>query len=92
MLASVLNSEKAIAVNIQIIRIFIKMRHFIQDTHSITQQITTLESEIKKELQNLSYTSELHEQYINNLYDLLAQLHSTSDERENREKIGFKTT
>ena len=50
MLASVLNSEKAIAVNIQIIRIFIKMRHFIQDTHSITQQITTLELEIKNQL------------------------------------------
>ena len=91
MLASVLNSEKAIAVNIQIIRAFIKMRHFLQDTNNLHSKIKILESEIKKELQNLSHTSDFHDQQIQNLYDLLNQFYNTNDEWENREKIWFKT-
>jgi phage regulator Rha-like protein len=87
MLASVLNSEKAIAVNIQIIRAFIKMRHFLQDAHELHGKIKILESEIKKELQTLTHTSDFHDQQIQNLYDLLNQFHNTNDDRENREKI-----
>lgn len=92
MLASILNSEKAIAVNVQIIRIFIKMRHFLQDTENMHHKITTLELEIKKELQNISHTSDLHNQHIQNLYDLLNELYTTDTQRENREKIGFRTS
>jgi hypothetical protein len=87
MLASILNSEKAILINIQIIRIFIKIRHFLQDTHEIKHKITTLEIDIKNELQNISHTTELHNQNIQNIYDLLDQLYTTNNERDDREKI-----
>lgn len=63
------------------------MRHFLQDTHEIHSKIKILESEIKKELQNLSHTSNFHDQQIQNLYDLLNQFYTTNDEWENREKI-----
>jgi len=48
MLSSVLNSKKAISVNIQIRRIFTRIRQMLTDTLSLKLKI----EEIKKKLQN----------------------------------------
>ena len=43
MLASVLNSERAIKVNIQIMRIFIKMREMLATHKEILQKLEEME-------------------------------------------------
>ncbi len=55
MLSSVLNSDRAIAVNIKIIRIFTKMRQLLTDNLSLKVEI----EEIKKKLSNQGKNIEL---------------------------------
>lgn len=48
MLSSVLNSDRAIRVNIQIIRTFIKLREFISTHKELTHKLNQFENKIEK--------------------------------------------
>jgi hypothetical protein len=79
MLSSVLNSPTAIKVNIQIIRVFTKIREVLTDTLSLKLEI----EEIKKKLTNHSKNIELVFNYLDELID----------KKENsvpRREIGYK--
>ncbi len=79
MLSSILNSSTAIKMNIQIIRVFTKMRAILTDTLSMKIEI----EEIKKKLNNHSKNIELVFNYLDELVD----------KKENtlpRKKIGYK--
>ena len=65
MFSSVLNSEKAIAVNIKMIRIFTKMGEYLTDNLSVILKI----EEIKKKLSNHSKNIELVFNYLDELID-----------------------
>jgi len=78
MLSSVLNSPTAIKVNIQIIRVFTKIREMLTDTLSMKLEI----EEIKKKLSNHTKNIELVFNYLDELID----------KKENsapRKKIGY---
>ncbi|WP_445747349.1 ORF6N domain-containing protein [Polaribacter sp.] len=79
MLSSVLNSERAIAVNIKIIRIFTKMRELLQDNLSVRLEI----EEIKKKLSNHSKNIELVFNYLDELID-------KKENSKPRTTIGYK--
>lgn len=82
MLSSILNSDRAVQVNIQIIRIFSKMREFLSTHKEILQKLSHIE---KKGTE--------HEEKINLIFDYLKKL-KTVNQRENLQKnrimIGFK--
>lgn len=77
MLSSVLNSKKAIAVNIQIMRIFTKLREMLTDNLHLKLEI----EEIKKKLSNQSKNIEL----VFNYLDELIEKKNTP-----RKQIGYK--
>jgi hypothetical protein len=79
MLSSVLNSPKAINVNIQIMRIFIRFRQMLTDTLSLKLEI----EEIKKKLQNQDKNIEL-------VFSYLDELITRQEERAPRRRIGFR--
>jgi hypothetical protein len=79
MLSSVLNSPTAIKVNIQIIRVFTKIRGILTDTFSMKLEI----EEIKKKLNNHSKNIELVFNYLDELVD-------KKDNTAPRKKIGYK--
>jgi hypothetical protein len=79
MLSSVLKSEKAIQTNIQIMRIFTKIRQMLVDTTELRLDVET----IKKKIENQGKNIELVFQYL----DELIQKKETKTERE---KIGYK--
>ena len=79
MLSSVLNSEKAINVNIQIMRIFTKVREMLTDNLSLKLEI----EEIKKKLQNQDKNIEM-------VFNYLDELIEKQDNPKPRRKIGFK--
>jgi len=83
MLSSVLKSERAIQVNIQIIRIFIKIRHLLADHTEIRLEI----EKIKKELSNQGKNMEVIFQYLDELSDKVDQ---PKQETTPRTRIGFK--
>jgi hypothetical protein len=78
MLSGVLNSEKAIKVNIQIMRIFIKIRELLIDNLSVKFEI----EEIKKKLANQDKNIELVFNYLDELMD-------KQENPKPRKKIGF---
>ena len=79
MLSSVLNSPRAIAVNIRIIRVFTKMRTMLTDNLSLKLDV----EEIKKKLSNQSKNIEL-------VFSYLDELIEKKDNEKPRTKIGYK--
>jgi hypothetical protein len=81
MLSGVLNSERAIKVNIQIMRVFTKVREILMDNMSIRLEI----EEIKKKLTNQDKNIELVFSYL----DELIEKHDT---RKPVQVKGFKSS
>jgi phage regulator Rha-like protein len=86
MLSSVLNSEKAVEVNIQIIRVFTKMRQMLMDNTELRLEI----EKVKRKLEN-------HGKNIDLVFDYLDELLRKYEKDEKKEKpkprksIGYKT-
>ncbi|MDD3721651.1 MAG: hypothetical protein PHW92_04060 [Lutibacter sp.] len=79
MLSSVLNSQTAIKVNIQIIRVFTKIRHKFTDNLSLKLEI----EEIKKKLSHQNKNIEL-------VFSYLDELIEKKENQKPRIKIGYK--
>ena len=78
MLSSVLNSKQAISVNIQIMRIFTRIRQMLSDSQSMKMEI----EEIKKKLQNQDKNIEL-------VFNYLDELITKQEDTTHRKRIGF---
>ena len=79
MLSSVLNSDKAIQTNIQIMRIFTKVRQMLLDTTEIKLDI----AQIQKKLAN-------HDKNIELVFSYLDELTEKEETIKPRTKIGYK--
>ena len=79
MLSSVLNSDKAIQTNIQIMRIFSKVRRMLLDTTDLKIDIL----QIQKKLEN-------HDKNIELVFSYLDQLTDKKENVKPRTKIGYK--
>lgn len=80
MLSSVLNSPKAIQVNIQIMRIFTRIRKMLTDNTELRLAIEKLEKKTENNTKNI----EVVFQYIDELVE-------KKENPKPREEIGFKT-
>jgi len=83
MLSSILNSELAILVNIQIIRIFVKMRDLIQTSREILAKLNSMESKFGE-----------HDQAISVIFEYLKELEKGKKEEADittRKRIGYKS-
>ncbi|PBJ12698.1 ORF6N domain-containing protein [Flavobacterium sp. ACN6] len=79
MLSSILKSDKAIQTNIQIMRIFTKVRQMLQDTTEIKVDIL----QIQKKLEN-------HDKNIELVFSYLDELTDKKVDESERVKIGYK--
>lgn len=79
MLSSVLNSDIAINVNIQVIRVFTKMREIILTNKDVLLKLKQLEKEVTKNKHDITL-----------IFQALKQL--LSKPAEKRRMIGFKST
>lgn len=80
MLSSVLNSERAITVNIQIIRIFTRIRQVFIDNTELRMEI----EKIKAKLDNQDKNMEIVFRYLDELID-------KKEEPKQRKRIGYKS-
>ena len=78
MLSSVLNSKQAVEVNIQIMRVFVKMRKWSENY-----------ADLLKKIENLEVHNDEQDQTIAHIYDLLKQL--IIQEESEKPPIGFNT-
>ncbi len=79
MLSSVLNSENAIKTNIQIMRIYTKMRQMLVTHQDLLLKFNEIEAKVGK-----------HDQSISQIFAYLKQL--LQEQNEIREPIGFKSS
>lgn len=80
MLASILNGEKAININIQIVRVFTRIRQMLMDNAELRLAI----EEIRKKTENNSKNIEVVFQYFDELLE-------KKENPKPRKLIGFKT-
>jgi hypothetical protein len=78
MVASVLNSKRAIEVSIYIVRAFVKVREVLGTHRELAQKLTELERRV-----------ESHDTHIRSLFDAIRQLMEPPPSKSRR--IGFKT-
>ncbi len=79
MLSSVLNSPTAIKVNIQIIRVFTKMREMLTDNLNLKVEI----EEIKRKISSQNKNIEL-------VFGYLDELLEKKENKKSRQRIGYK--
>ena len=82
MLASVLNSDRAIIVNIQIVRVFSRMRQLFETHTEILRKLDQLQ---KKDIEQ--------DEQIELIFEYLRQLEQSRQQQEdqaNRKRIGFR--
>ena len=82
MLASVLSSERAIQVNVQIVRIFIKLREMLYSHQKILNRLEKIEHKLAE-----------HDDQILLIFEYLKQLEQTKLQelgQQNRKRIGYK--
>jgi hypothetical protein len=76
MLSSVLNSERAVKVNIAIMRAFVKLRHILQTNRELAEQFAQLECHVGK-----------HDEEIAAIIEAIRQLMAPPEKP--RRQIGF---
>jgi hypothetical protein len=79
MLSSVLNSKKAIAVNIAIIRVFVVLRQHLADYKDLKEAIAILEKEMNTKFKD-----------INQALNYLLNKDQKEVDQANRKQIGYK--
>lgn len=80
MLSSVLNSEKAVQVNIAIMRAFVQLRKFLQSNESLANKLKKLEKETKKRFEE-------QQEQIKVIFEAIKQL--IREETKPKKQVGF---
>lgn len=80
MLSSVLNSERAIKVNIAIMRAFVKMREYLQSNEKLARKLKELENETNQKF-------EKQQEQITLIFEAIKQL--MTEEEKPKRKIGY---
>ena len=86
MLAAVLNSQKAIDVNIEIMRSFVKLRQFVISQSNTTEQIAELRKLLMLHIDNCDYKFTEHDKAIG---QILQALNSLLEKPKETKRIGF---
>jgi hypothetical protein len=86
MLASVLNSDKAIEMNIAIVKVFIAIRSLVVHNHEILNQLIELRDRIGEHDVQLK---EIYES-LENMLDVKQEEKEAKESWEKRKRIGFK--
>jgi len=74
MLAAVLNSQKAIDVNISIMRAFVQLRHFVLSQNTSNEQITELRKLLMLHIENTDNKLSEHDESIKQIINILNNL------------------
>jgi len=86
MLSGLLSSDIAINVNIDIMRAFVKLRHYVISQSNITEQIAELRKLLMLHIENTDYKFSEHDKKINHIIQVLNNL---IDKPKETKTIGF---
>jgi hypothetical protein len=91
MLSSVLNSERAIAVNIEIMRAFVLMRRTLTANADLAKRLKVLEAEMAQHSAEFGHHKAETVRALKVVFDTLRALAAQAEEPEpKKEPVGFK--
>jgi len=88
MLSSVINSKRAIEVNINIMRAFVKLRHYVLAKNGTNEQITELRKLLMIYVENTDHKLSKHDKEIE---QIIIALNNLIEKPPKTKKIGFGT-
>ena len=88
MLAAVLNSQKAIDVNIQIMRAFIQLRSYVLSSDTLNNQVSELRKLLMLHIENSDYKFSEHDKAIK---QIIIALNNLIEQPPKTKTIGFRT-
>ena len=88
MLSSILNSDRAIKVNIQIMRTFVQLRHFALDKPDTKAQITEVRKLLMLHIENSDFK---FSKYDKTIRQIVQALNNLIDQPKPTKRIGFNT-
>lgn len=88
MLSSILNSDKAIEINVQVVRAFIQLRQYAIVQSSKNQEIEELKKMLLLHIENTDNKFKQTDKTIN---QIIAVLNNLTEKPKEAKKIGFKT-
>ena len=88
MLSSVLNSDKAVKINIQVMRVFVKMRYYMLSQNATNEQIDELRKLLMVYIENTDYKLSKHDKTIE---QIIIALNNLIEKPPKTNKIGFRT-
>jgi len=86
MLSSVINSERAIEVNINIMRAFVTLRHYVLAKSDTNEQIAELRKLLMVHIENTDYKLSKHDKAIE---QIIIALNNLIEKPPKTKKIGF---
>jgi len=86
MLSSVINSKRAIEVNINIMRAFVKLRHYMLTKNDTNEQIAELRKMLMVYIENTDYKLSKHDKTIE---QIIIALNNLIEQPPKTKKIGF---
>jgi ORF6N domain. len=86
MLSSVINSERAIEVNINIMRAFVKLRHYVLAKSGTNEQVAELRKLLMVYIENTDYKLSKHDKIIE---QIIIALNNLIEKPPKTKKIGF---
>ena len=89
MLAAVLNSQKAIDVNINIMRAFVKLRHYALTQVSTNEQIAELRQFL---MLHIEHTDSRFSEHDNTISQIIEALNNLIEHPKEPNKIGFQAS
>jgi phage regulator Rha-like protein len=92
MLSSVLSSRRAIEVNIEIMRAFVRLRHILAANADIANKLDALEAQFTKHQHENAKRHADHEKHIRVVFETLRRLLGEDKDREPPSRIGFDIT
>lgn len=88
MLSCILNSPRAIEMNIRIIRVFTRLREMLLTN----QEILTKLEQLDKKIINLGFDVKMHDGEIETIFELIKEIVEEKKKPIPRNPIGFKTS
>jgi phage regulator Rha-like protein len=86
MLSSVLNSDKAVKINIQVMRVFVKMRHYMLSQNATNEQIGELRKLLMVYMENTDCKLSKHDKAIG---QIIIALNNLIEKPPKTRRIGF---
>ncbi len=88
MLASVLSSPRAIEVNIEIVRVFVRLRHILAANADLAHKLDGLEAKLIKQ----EGRHEAHDEHFRMVFEAIRRLMQQDDDENPPGKIGFEVS